>query len=98
MKIRFVHVRPWLSPLDVKNGADQVAPKGGMTLAYTMDGHIAKVATAVTSKKDVYSKAKGRFFAVDRLNKDKYVLISIPKKHMRRPGGLLRTMFQHAVE
>lgn len=60
--LRFVHVRPY-----AQDGEHKYAPRGGMTLAYTMPKRrgdkMVYVAVANCSKYDTYCKKKGREIA-----------------------------------
>lgn len=78
-KLRYLHIRTKTQPRVGENWPfpeeGKVSPKGGMTVAYIIDGRIAHVSTAITSKKDVYCKYTGRELARGRFVQGKHIML-----------------------
>lgn len=78
-KLRYLHIRPRTQPRVGETWPfpeeGEVSPKGGMTVAYIIDGRIAHVSTAITSKKDVYCKDTGRRLARARFSVGEHIML-----------------------
>lgn len=94
--MRFLHVRNKV--FNNKVGDYVLAPKGGMTIAYTSNKHVVTLATAVVSERDCYCKKTGRDLAKVRFEEGMTVMLPIPKGSRWNVGRYLTGLFSQYVE
>lgn len=91
--MKYLHLR------EKKHG--NILPKGGMTVAYDVQDNIVKLAMAKCSKRDQYSRKRGRDISTGRFvdafvngNANRFVMM-IPLFNMKATDAIVKVVRNH---